>query len=119
MVFAGGGVGSVLRYLIGQKTVHFFGYSFPYGTLIINILACFVLGCLTGLAEQQRLIQQNMKLLLMTGFCGGFSTFSTFSAESVSLFQNGNYTGFGIYLLLSNLAGILALLAGMLLVPKI
>ena len=86
LVFLGGGVGSMLRYGIGQ---YFASYdsNFPIGTFLSNILACLVLGILLGIQIKNNL-SPNQGLLFMTGFCGGFSTFSTFSAETLKLFQN-------------------------------
>jgi len=87
-VFIGGGLGSICRYgiaLLLKKNQ----FNFPFATLIANIIACIILGYLIGLAAKDS-ISMNQKLLLMTGFCGGFSTFSTFSAETFLLFENGN-----------------------------
>ena len=85
MVFVGGGLGSLCRYGIA-KAVAPYEPAFPYATLIANILACIVLGYLTVISENLSL---GMRLLLLTGFCGGFSTFSTFSSETFQLFQQG------------------------------
>lgn len=84
-VFLGGGVGSICRYLIGKVLV---ANPFPYGTLAANIISCLILGFLTGLHFKNGISDTN-KLIFMTGFCGGFSTFSTFSVESYLLLENG------------------------------
>ncbi|MBR9920127.1 MAG: fluoride efflux transporter CrcB [Bacteroidetes bacterium] len=86
-VFLGGGLGSMARYGI-SKIVGNNLPQFPLATMIANILACIVLGFLVGLSMREDLGATN-RLLLMTGFCGGFSTFSTFSSETWQLFANG------------------------------
>lgn len=88
MVFLGGGLGSVCRFgiaqLLGALSLHF-----PWATLLANAISCVLLGYLLGLSSSGVLLDQNLKYLLMTGFCGGFSTFSTFSGETMGLFQKG------------------------------
>ncbi len=89
LVFLGGGLGSICRYGIArflQAQV----WDYPLATFIANALACVILGALMGLSLKGDLTQST-KFLLMTGFCGGFSTFSTFSAETFELLQAGNY----------------------------
>lgn len=109
LVFLGGGVGSVCRYSIGHYLTS--ESSFPIGTLVVNILACLILGLLLSFQLKSNL-QQNYSLLLMTGFCGGFSTFSTFSAESLKLFQN-NQAGLALfYIGVSIILGLLAVYIG-------
>lgn len=99
LVFAGGGLGSVLRYLMGRWIPVW--HSFPLGTLFINIAACFVLGFVVGLADQKQSWSPDIRLFLATGFCGGFSTFSTFSYETLQLMNSGLSAGAVLYILLS------------------
>lgn len=106
-VFLGGGLGSVCRYGVGR----FFDSS-HYGTLTANIISCLILGFLIGISAQQ-LMKSEQRLLLMTGFCGGFSTFSTFSGELVQMYQNGQVVDAGLYMLGSIAAGIACILIGM------
>jgi len=87
-VFVGGGSGSLCRYGIAKLMANY-KMDFPLATFIANVISCIILGYLIGLTMKDGL-SENMKLLLLTGFCGGFSTFSTFSAESFQLLQNGN-----------------------------
>ena len=86
-VFIGGGLGAITRYGI-SRLVQTPVSGFPFATFIANVLSCILLGLLLGWASQKS-IDTKSQLLLMTGFCGGFSTFSTFSAESVKLIEQG------------------------------
>jgi fluoride exporter len=85
-VFVGGGLGSVARY--GVSKLNFVG-DFPYQTLISNTLSCLVLGLVLSVFKEQLNTNNILKPLLIIGFCGGFSTFSTFSFENVDLIKNG------------------------------
>ncbi len=89
-VFMGGGLGSMARYGI-SRLFSPLDLIFPWATFTANLLACLVLGYLTGLLIKQDM-SDFMKLTFMVGFCGGFSTFSTFSAETLKLFQAGQIT---------------------------
>ncbi len=88
-VFIGGGLGSVARYLISKSTTSNFNHVNPVGTILANLLATFLLAVLLHFMHQKYGLSQPVKLLLVTGFCGGFSTFSTFSYETYELFRMG------------------------------
>ncbi len=105
IVGIGSFLGGIGRYLLSsfiqEKTTHIF----PYGTLSVNLIGCFFIGCLFGLAEKMQ-FNLELRLLLITGFLGGFTTFSAFSVEFVQLLKTGN-TGLGIaYVLSSVIMGI-------------
>lgn len=88
-VFLGGGLGSICRYGLARWLAPY-QLAFPYATLLANVLSCILLGYLAGMSLREEM-GATYKLLLMTGFCGGFSTFSTFSNETYSLLQSGHY----------------------------
>ncbi|MBS1588895.1 MAG: fluoride efflux transporter CrcB [Bacteroidetes bacterium] len=101
MVGVGGAAGSMLRYAIGLFFQRYFQPSFPFSTLFINLLGCLLIGFLFGLADKQAWMQGNVLLLLATGFCGGFTTFSTFALENIGLIQQAQFFSATFYSLLS------------------
>ena len=110
LVFVGSGLGGISRFLIGKKMVVNY---FPFSTLLANVLACFILGLTIGLAHHRQLISADVRLFMTVGFCGGFSTFSTFSYDTLQLLQAGNYKMGIINILLSVVLSIAATLAGL------
>lgn len=108
LIGLGGAAGSILRYL-GQQL--FNAPQYPYGTFIVNIAGCFVIGLLWGLTTKS-LINDAARLLLMTGFCGGFTTFSAFTFESVQMLNENRLTYFFIYTSSSLIGGLLATFLG-------
>ena len=111
-VFVGGGLGSVLRYIIGRY-LNQTGSGFPLGTFTANILGSLLIGIIIGLAAKNNTLSQNQTLLLATGFCGGFTTFSTFAYENHVLFKSGDFTSFALYTFASFIVAFLAVFAGM------
>jgi CrcB protein len=111
LVGLGGGIGSIMRFLVSR--IPFAQSSFPWATFIVNVAGCFIIGLLIGLSVKHQFLDANMKLLLVTGFCGGFTTFSTFSAENVHLYHAGNYLTLAFYVLLSVIVGFAAVLLGL------
>lgn len=85
LVFLGGGVGSVGRWLVGLAAMRLLGNSFPWGTLAVNLLGCFIMGVLARVIPLSDDGGQNARLLLMTGFLGGFTTFSAFALDAAGL----------------------------------
>lgn len=110
-VFFGGGIGSVARWATSKYVVTLDG-GFPKATFIANILACLILGLLMGYHFKHPMAHQ-YKLLLMMGFCGGFSTFSTFSAEIFLLLKSGNLWMAFSYIFASMIAGLIAVFIGL------
>ena len=115
LVFLGGGFGSVLRYLIG-KYLNSTETGIPYGTFTANILGSLLIGIILGLAIKNDTLSQNQTLLLATGFCGGFTTFSTFAYENHVFLKSGDFTSFAVYTIASFVIGFLAVFFGMYLV---
>lgn len=111
-VFVGGGLGSVLRYCMGLFSHRFWGaFDFPVATFVVNIVGCFLIGLLYSLSERF-CFSSETRLLFTVGLCGGFTTFSTFCYESLSLLRQGLYFTFGAYIALSVCLGILAAMLG-------
>jgi len=118
LVFLGGGLGSGLRYLI---TISMNQYSkvLPFGTFTVNILGCLLIGLILGYAQKENTLTSNQTLLLATGFCGGFTTFSAFASENLELIKNGELFNFSIYAIGSVFLGIVLILIGYLIVNKL
>ncbi len=111
LVFLGGGVGSTLRYLLG-KLLNNSQNGIPYGTFAANIIGSFLIGLILGLAAKNQTLTQNQTLFLATGFCGGFTTFSSFAYENHVFLKSGDFLTFAIYTLASFILGFLAVFAG-------
>ncbi|APX99664.1 camphor resistance protein CrcB [Lacinutrix venerupis] len=112
LVFIGGGFGSVMRYLLG-KFLNNSENGIPYGTFAANILGSLLIGIILGIALKNNTLTQNHTLLLATGFCGGFTTFSTFAYENHVFLKAGDFTSFAIYTISSFVMGFLAVFGGM------
>jgi CrcB protein len=112
LIAVGGAVGSVLRYLIGGRIQHFAPHGYPVGTLFVNVAGCFLIGVFI---RQFMNVQTHnyVRALLVVGFCGGFTTFSTFSNETVGLIEGGEYPRALSYIALSVLLCLTATFAGM------
>ena len=111
-IFIGGGTGSVLRYLLTIAIQRQTGTAFPWGTFAVNIIGSFVIGIFFGMAEKAHLISANMNVFLITGFCGGFTTFSSFADDMFLLMQNKHWGYFSAYLVLSIVLGIVLVWLG-------
>jgi len=112
LVAVGGALGSVLRYLIGGAVQHLSPRGFPIGTLSVNVLGCLLIGILARLFLNEQTAAP-MRALLIVGFCGGFTTFSAFSHETVGLIEGAEYGRAGAYILLSVSLCVVATFAGM------
>ncbi len=115
LVFIGGGFGSIARFLLA-KYFNSTTTGIPYGTFLANILGSLFIGLILGLAAKNDTLTQNQTLLLATGFCGGFTTFSTFAYENHVFLKAGDFTSFFIYAVGSFALGFAAVFLGMYLV---
>src|SRR5215813_7165467 len=114
-----GGIGSIARFLAQKYLYAWYPHAFPLGTFLVNLSGSFLIGVFYGLSERGNLLTPEWRLLLTTGFCGGFTTFSTFSYENVTLLRNGDFLYFGLYALGSLVLGILCTFGGMTLLKLI
>lgn len=112
LVFLGGGFGSVLRFIIG-KYLNNAETGIPYGTFAVNILGSLLIGVILGMAAKNNTLSENQILLLATGFCGGFTTFSAFAYENHVFLKAGDFTSFAIYTIGSFVIGFLAVFFGL------
>lgn len=108
----GGFLGTVSRFLISKYSHQIFQTTFPFGTLIVNLTGCFVLGLIYGIMERGDFMTSDIRLSLTVGFCGGFTTFSTFALENASMLKDGNTIHFLIYTFVSVIIGTGAFFAG-------
>ena len=110
LVALGGAIGSVLRYETGALVLRQVGTAqFPWGTFTVNVLGCAIAGVLAGLGERHGFLTAEMRLLLFTGFLGGFTTFSAFGVETIALVERGAWTIAATYVLSSVVCGLVAL----------
>jgi CrcB protein len=117
LIGLGGFLGTLCRYGTSVWVSRRFPAAFiPYGTLLVNVLGCLLIGIIFGLSEKHELISAQWRLILVVGFCGGFTTFSSFAYENVAMLQQGNYTGFIVYTLSSVLICLLSVVGGLYLV---
>lgn len=112
LVFIGGGIGSILRYAISHFFNKFHIGNFPWATFIANVLGCALIGFITSYVYKTTPQDDTLKLLLVTGFCGGFTTFSTLSLENYNFIQNNQYFLAFFYSFTSIIIGILAVFIG-------
>ena len=112
LVFLGGGTGSMLRFAIG-KWLNSAESGIPYGTFAANIIGSLLIGIVLGLAAKNESLSTHQTLLLASGFCGGFTTFSTFAYEAHVFLKDGNFVHFSLYTIASFVLGFLAVFLGM------
>lgn len=115
LIAFGGGLGSVFRYLTAQFVNKYVQLYFPYATFAANVLGCFLIGLFLGYLEKNNITNPDLKLFLVTGFCGGYTTFSTFSNENVQLLQSNQMGTAFLYIGLSIILGLAATWVGLLL----
>jgi CrcB protein len=109
---AGGFIGSVARYLVSRLNTHVDWFAVPVGTLAVNVLGSLVIGFLMGIAEKSPILTVELRMFLMVGLCGGFTTFSSFAGENLTLMRNGQFLALFLYTGLSILLGFTAVYLG-------
>ncbi|HVN56692.1 MAG TPA: fluoride efflux transporter CrcB [Bacteroidales bacterium] len=112
LIGTGGFIGSVARYFVSRLNLTMSLFSIPAGTLLVNITGSFIIGFLAGLSDRSTVLSTEARLFLMVGICGGFTTFSSFTLENLTLIHNGQLLQVVIYSSLSFLLGMLAVFAG-------
>jgi CrcB protein len=115
IVAVGSMLGGVGRYLLSLAIAQAYVSEFPWGTFVVNALGCFAVGCFYGLAEKSAWVSADLRLFLTVGFCGGFTTFSSFAYENVWLLESRNYLTFALYSVASLVIGFAAAYLGLLL----
>lgn len=114
-VAIGGAIGCVVRFLSVSLVVSLLPFTFPFGTFVVNVLGCFVMGAAVGLSERYLWIHQDCRVFITAGFCGGFTTFSAFAFENVELLLDKNYGTFAAYSLASFVFCLVAAFFGLIL----
>jgi len=112
LVGLGGGIGSIARYLSQRWFAANFAYAFPWGTFAVNVAGCLLIGLLWGVNIRSAEVHEGWKLFLMTGLCGGFTTFSAFTMEGIGLVRDQKIALFFIYIAASVITGLLATYIG-------
>lgn len=112
LIGMGSFTGGILRYLISRYFQNTISYAFPIGTCAVNIAGCFIIGLLYGLFDRGNLMNSNLRLFLTVGFCGGFTTFSTFVGDNFQLLKGDNFFYSTLYLAISIMGGYILLFLG-------
>jgi len=112
MIGSGSFLGGISRFLVSRWVQNTLASAFPYGTFIVNIMGCFLIGLLYGIFERGNIVNVEWRMFLTVGFCGGFTTFSTFANENLALLKDGNFLSFALYAGLSVFFGLLATYLG-------
>jgi len=112
LIGLGGFVGSIARYFVSKLNLQVDFLSIPVGTLLVNIGGSLLIGLLIGISERSTLLTPEWRMFLMIGLCGGFTTFSTFAGENLTLMRNGQFLAVLLYTGLSIFLGFIAVFAG-------
>ena len=119
IIAVGGAIGSVARYGTQTCVYRLYPSVFPLGTFLINLLGSLLIGVIYALAEKGNLLTPEWRLFLTTGFCGGFTTFSTFAYENANLMRSSDFLYAGLYIVGSVVLGIAAVFLGIFLIKSI
>jgi fluoride exporter len=119
LIGVGSFAGGIFRYLTQQFVQKHYPSSIPFGTLSVNILGCFVIGIVYALSNKGNILSPELRLFLATGICGGYTTFSSFAYENITLLQEGNFFYTALYIMLSVVVGFSAVYLGILLIKII
>lgn len=119
LVGTGGFLGTVSRFLTSRYFAAHFQSTFPYGTFVVNMAGCLLIGLIYGAVEKSSLVSAEWRLFLTVGFCGGFTTFSAFAAENINMLRGSEYFNFFLYSGGSIFIGLLATYAGIMLVKML
>lgn len=121
LLFIGAGsfAGGVTRYVLSHTVQTGVTSGFPWGTMVVNVLGCFIIGLLNALFERGHVMNTDLRMFLTTGFCGGFTTFSTFMQENSILLSDGRFVHFSLYSILSFALGLFAAFAGQFVVKAV
>ncbi len=112
LIGLGGFIGSIARYMVSRLNNHIEWLSIPVGTLAVNVIGSFLIGFLIGISEKSPILTVELRMFLMVGLCGGFTTFSSFSGENLMLMRNGQFLPIFLYTGLSILLGFTAVYLG-------
>ena len=115
----GGAIGAGLRYLVGNAALRMFGPSFPWGTVIVNIVGSLAMGLLIGILAKRTGTPNEIRIFLATGILGGFTTFSAFSLDAINLWERGNSTAAAGYVIGSVVLSLMALFAGLMIMRSV
>ncbi len=119
IIGSGSFIGGISRFMLSRYIQNSISSSFPYGTFAVNIIGCFLAGLILGIAGRGNLISPEWRMFLTIGFCGGFTTFSTFATENTALIKDGNIMLFAIYAGLTVFIGILSVYAGNIIIKTV
>jgi len=119
LIGIGSCIGGISRYLTQQYVQKYYPSSIPLGTLSVNIIGCFLIGIIYALADRGNILSPAMRLFLATGFWGGYTTFSSFAYENISLMREGDFFYTGLYIMLSMVIGFAAVYLGILFIKLI